>query len=150
MDAIVAADVVGHATSSDLERWTAMPPLSVPQSGFGHLEVPQVVAIDGRWLLVFCCNAPRLANGRAGEMGGIWTAAAAGPTGPFDIARASLLVDERYYAGRLVRTRAGNWVLLAFNMGRPDEPFTGGISDPMPLTWTGERFVLAQPIRGAA
>jgi beta-fructofuranosidase len=142
--------VVGHATSPDLERWTAMPPLSTPQSGFGHLEVPQVVGIEGHWVLVFCCNTPRLANAHAGEIGGIWTAPAASATGPFDIARASLLIDERYYAGRLVRTRAGTWALLAFMMGRPGEDFTGGISDPMPVAWDGGRFVLDEPVRGAA
>jgi beta-fructofuranosidase len=142
--------VVGHAISPDLERWTAMPPLSAPQSGFSHLEVLQVVEIDGHHVLVFCCNASRLANRRWGEIGGIWTAPAASATGPFDIARASLLVDEQYYAGRLVRTRAGDWVLLAFRMGRQGEPFIGGISDPMPVKWDGERIVLVQPIRGAA
>jgi beta-fructofuranosidase len=142
--------VIAHATSSDLVTWRVQPPLSEPQQGFAHLEVPQLVDIEGHRLLVFCCNAPRLANTRKGQLGGIWAAPAAGPVGPFDIGAAHLLVDERYYAGRLVQDRHGAWSLLAFAMNLPDEPFRGEISDPMPVTWNGQRLVLDQPARGAA
>ena len=142
--------VVAHATSPDLVSWQVQPPLSTPQSGFGHIEVPQLVEIDGHHLLVFSCNAPRLANARKGQIGGIWTAPAAGPVGPFDIGAASLLVDERYYAGRLVRDRRGAWNLLAFAMNLPAQPFRGEISDPMPVAWNGQRLVLGQAARGAA
>ena len=43
--------VIGYAVSEDLETWHAQPPLSEPGSGFAHLEVPQIVEIDGRWVL---------------------------------------------------------------------------------------------------
>ena len=142
--------VVAHATSPDLAEWTVGPPLSEPQSGFGHIEVPQVVEIEGKTLLVFCCNAPRLANGRKGQIGGIWTAPAASATGPFDIAHSRLLVDERYYAGRLVQDRAGRWGLLAFAMNLPNEPFVGVISDPMPIAWTDGGLHLVAPPQGVA
>lgn len=142
--------VIGHATSSDLETWRVQPPLTDPQQGFSHLEVPQLVEIDGHMILVFCCNAPRLANARKGEIGGVWTAPASGVRGPFDIAAASLLVDERYYAGRLVRGRDGQWFLLAFAMNLPGQPFQGEISDPMPVVWTEKGLRLAQAHRGAA
>lgn len=142
--------VIGHAVSLDLEHWDVRPPLSQPQAGFSHLEVPQVVEIEGRNLLVFCCNSPRLANERLGQVGGIWTAPAESAAGPFDVARARLLVDERYYAGRLVRDRSGRWVLLAFRMNAPGQPFEGVISDPMRLAWDGGNVVLAEAIRGAA
>jgi beta-fructofuranosidase len=136
--------VIAHATSRDLSTWVVGPPLSEPQSGFGHLEVPQVVTIEGRTFLVFCCNSPRLANARSGEMGGIWVAPALGPTGPFDVERAALLIDERYYAGRLVQDREGRWFLMAFEMNAPGEPFQGRLSDPMPVVLEGGRMVLRQ------
>ena len=142
--------VVAHATSSDLVTWRVQPPLSAPQSGFGHLEVPQLIAIDGRAVLVFCCNAPRLANARKGQIGGIWTAPAVGPAGPFDIAAATLLVDERYYAARVVQDREGRWNLLAFTLNLPGQPFRGEITDPMPLAWDAGRIVLDPAVRGAA
>ncbi len=41
--------VIGHAWSADLRRWEIRPPLSAPGAGFAHLEVPQVVRIEGRW-----------------------------------------------------------------------------------------------------
>jgi beta-fructofuranosidase len=137
--------VIGHAVSSNLRTWHTRPPLSAPHTGFSHLEVPQVVGIEGHWVLLFCCNTPRLANERAGAIGGIWTAPAESPVGRFDIAHAKLLVDERYYAGRLVQTRTGAWVLLAFLLGRPGEDFVGGISDPMPVRWDGRGLALGQP-----
>jgi len=136
--------VVAHATSHDLVSWEVGPPLSEPQSGFSHLEVPQLVEIEGHHLLIFCCNSPRLANDKKGATGGIWTAPAAGPLGPFDITAASLLVDERYYAGRLVQDRSGQWTLIAFTMNLPGEPFGGQISDPMPIVWDGQKPILAQ------
>ena len=34
--------VLGHARSADLVRWQVQPPLTQPDTGFWHLEVPQV------------------------------------------------------------------------------------------------------------
>ena len=134
--------VVGHAVSPDLERWDVRPPLSSPQAGFGHLEVPQLVEIDGHHLLVFCCNKARLANGRIHGDGGIWVAPANGPVGPFVAEAAYLLVDERFYAGRLVQDRAGQWQLLAFLNATRGGVFSGSISNPMPVIWSGGRLRL--------
>jgi beta-fructofuranosidase len=142
--------VIGHATSRDLKTWQVAAPLSQPQSGFGHLEVPQLVIIAGRYFLIFCCNSPRLANARAGQMGGIWVAPAAGPTGPFDVERSELLIDERYYAGRLVQDRVGRWVLMAFEMNAPGQRFQGRISDPMLVGLDGERLVLRERAEATA
>lgn len=127
--------VIGHAISTDLLHWEAQPPLSNPQAGFGHLEVPQLVEVDGHRLLVFCCNAPRLANDRAGEVGGIYVAPALGPAGPFAIEQSSRLVSEALYAGRLVQRRDGTWVLLGFEMDEPARRFRGVICDPIPVHW---------------
>ena len=54
--------VVGHATSPDLTTWTVQPPLSEPDSGFGHLEVIQTVQIDGSPLGLFSCLGTELSS----------------------------------------------------------------------------------------
>ncbi len=125
--------VVGHAISNDLATWRALPPISAPQSGFAHLEVPQMLELEGRWLLLFCCNAARLANQRQGSRGGVWMAPAEGPAGPVDAAAARLVLPERYYAGRAVEERDGSWALMAFVNEGTAGGFTGTITDPMPL-----------------
>ncbi|MDH2443897.1 glycosyl hydrolase family 32 [Amnibacterium sp. CER49] len=124
--------VLGHAVSDDLESWTVMPPLSEPGLGFGQLEVPQVVEVDGSSLLVFSCLAPELGDRHAGSPGGIWVAPAAGPLGPFDLASARLITDASRYAGRVVRDRRGEPVLLAFE-NETAQGFGGRIADPVPL-----------------
>jgi beta-fructofuranosidase len=130
--------VVGHAISHDLATWRATPPLSEPQQGFAHLEVPQALDFDGHPMLLFCCNSPRLSGFRRGQLGGIWVAPASGPTGPFAIEKATLLAPESLYAGRMIRDRTGRWVLLAFQMENMDSTFEGSISDPIPLAWDAE------------
>lgn len=134
--------VIGHAVSDDLEHWEVRPPLSAPHQGFGHLEVPQTVEIDGHHVLLFSCNSPRLCDARAGHTGGIWVASAASPVGPFDLKRAGLLVSEELYAGRLVRSRDGCWVLLAFEMGQFGGPVPGRICDPIPVRWDDARVTV--------
>jgi beta-fructofuranosidase len=39
------------------------------------------------------------------------------------------------YAGRVIRDRAGQWVLLAFQNSGGDEAFAGGLSGPLPVRW---------------
>jgi beta-fructofuranosidase len=127
--------VIAHATSPDLDTWTVRPPLSPTGAGFAHLEVPQVVSLDSRTLLLFSCDAPALAGARADEQGGIWAVEAAAPTGPFDTAAAELVVDERLYSGRIIRDRGGMPVMLAFENATTDGEFVGTLSDPIPLEW---------------
>jgi beta-fructofuranosidase len=131
--------VVGHATSPDLENWNVEPPFSQPEAGFAHIEVPQVVEIDGKAVLIFCCDAKRLSGKHAGKTGGIWAAPADSMLGPFRIEDAYLLAEEPLYAGRLARDRAGEWVLMGFLSGAKGQPFSGFISDPIPLVWNGPR-----------
>ena len=131
--------VVGHAVSTDLQRWEVLPPLSAPGAGFAHLEVPQAVEVDGHSLLLFSCDTAKLSARRVatGQVGGIWVVAApaaASSAGAFDIANATLLADERLYSGRLIRDRAGRWVMLAF-YNDADGEFVGSVSDPRPLGW---------------
>jgi beta-fructofuranosidase len=126
--------VIGHATSPDLTTWTVAPPLSAPGAGFSHLEVPQVLAFDHRDLLIFSCDAAALAGARSTGVGGIWAISAESPTGPFAPEDAALLIDDALYAGRLVRDRHGQWVLLGFRNGTGTD-FVGEIADPIPVEW---------------
>jgi beta-fructofuranosidase len=135
--------VIGHATSSDLDEWTVQPPLSAPGVGFKHLEVPQIVSIDGRSLLLFSCDSPALAGERAGGTGGIWSVEIDSTEGPFDVSRASLLASERLYSGRVIRDRSGNDVLLAFLNSTIDGDFVGTLSNPIPIGWSGDGGAIA-------
>ncbi|CAN5233888.1 hypothetical protein BH09ACT5_BH09ACT5_10760 [soil metagenome] len=127
--------VIAHATSADLREWTVQPPLSSTGAGFTHLEVPQVVTIDSRTLLLFSCDSAALAGRRAAEVGGIWAVEAASPLGPFDIGLSELVVDERLYSGRIIRNREGVPVLLAFENSTAEGDFVGSLCDPIAVRW---------------
>jgi beta-fructofuranosidase len=132
--------VVGHARSADLLHWEAQPPLSNPGTGFGQLEVLQVEVIDGRAVLLFSCLRGELGGDRlaSGHPGGIWAVTATDPLGPFDVSKATPVSDDRLYAGRLVRNRDGDWLLLGFRNRGEDGAFVGGLGDPMP--WPGPGY----------
>ena len=134
--------VIGHATSSDLDSWVVQPPLSAPGAGFRHLEVPQVVTVDGRSVLLFSCDAAALAGDRA--TGGIWAVPLDAVTGPYPVEKASPLVDERLYAGRAVQNRSGQWVLLAFENRTDNGGFAGSLSDPIGLEWAHDQLRLVE------
>lgn len=125
--------VLGHATSADLRHWEVTPPLSAPGEGFGQLEVPQVVTIDGTSVLIFSCLGKELAASKGGAAGGIWAATGASLAGPWDIGKAQRLTNESLYAGRAIQERSGAWVILAFCNRGPAGDFVGQISDPIPL-----------------
>lgn len=129
--------VVGHATSPDLRTWTVQPPASPPGSGFGQLEVIQLVVVEDRPVLVFSCFTGELADARrtAGEPGGVWAAPQRSTRPPYDLSTARLLLDDSFYVGRLVQDRSGAWQLLAFVNRRPDGTFGGTLTDPMPVHW---------------
>ena len=131
--------VVGHSRSADLVQWQVQPPLSRPDTGFWHLEVPQVEVVDGRPVLIFSCLPAQLSRERrdASGPGAIWCVPSDSVLGPFDTRRAVPLAGEDLYSGRLVRSRAGQWVMLAFrNVGLGG--FVGEISDPMPVSWAAD------------
>lgn len=134
-----AADrgVIGHAVSSDLRRWIVTPPVSDSGAGFMHLEVPQLVEVQGRWALLFSCDSAHIAGARAakGEAGGIWAVSVDDPTAPFDTAKAVRLTGDNYYSGRAVQGRDGSWSLLAFENVGTDGEFVGRLSDPLSLEW---------------
>lgn len=130
---LMGRGVIGHAVSDDLASWQAQPPLSEIDTGFAHLEVPQIVAVEGETFLIWCCDSSRLSGRLGGQMGGIWAVATTDALGPFEIEAATLVTPDTLYAGRVAFTRAGQAVLLAFNNVSAAGTFSGSVSDPMPL-----------------
>jgi beta-fructofuranosidase len=134
--------VIGFATSRDLETWTVEPPLSAPGAGFAHLEVPQLVAVDDQWVVVFSCPTSALSRGKqsAGHTGGIWSVPVDGPGSFFDASKARLVHDESLYSGRVVFDKDRQPLLVGFHGGHGDD-FVGAISDAMPLTITSDGYL---------
>lgn len=127
--------VVGHAWSADQESWEVRPPLSEPGAGFAHLEVPQVVTIEDRHVLLFCCDTAHLAGDRVGTDGGIWAVEIDDVRGPYRASEAYRLTNDDFYAGRAVRKPDGTWSLMAFANRVNDRDLEGYLHDPMPLRW---------------
>ncbi|WP_420643532.1 family 43 glycosylhydrolase [Candidatus Leptofilum sp.] len=135
-----ARGVVGHATSDDLQSWQCQPPVAHPQE-FGHLEVPQLVEISGRWYLFFCVgyeqfSKARLARPTSKNVIGTHYLVGDTPLGPFKMIEDSfLLADEvgTHYAGKVLRAPKGEWVLMTSLSWTGDGGFIGEIADPIPL-----------------
>lgn len=136
--------VVGHATSPDLAAWTVRPPLGGGDSGFAHLEVFQVVDVDGRQHLVFCCDSAKLVGPRAGNTGGVWSMPVADMPVALDPRAARLLAPERVYAGRIAIDRDGKPWLLAFNNVSAEGSFVGGICDPLPVVTGADGYLVLE------
>jgi beta-fructofuranosidase len=109
-------------------------------AGFGQLEVPQTANVDGQWVLLFSCLAGELGAERSGERGGVWSAPADGPLGPFHIGLAERVDHSSLYAARLVETAPGEWALLGF-ANEVDGRFVGDILDPIPVRANGSGTV---------
>lgn len=135
--------VIGHAWSADLRTWELREPLSAPSdAGFGQLEVLQAEIVDGRPVVIFSCLDDHATPARRGGGGGTWAVPAQSLLGPYDVDAAYPLTDERLYVGRLLRRRSdGQWLLFAFRNAGEDGAFVGGVTDPMPVDWEGERLV---------
>jgi beta-fructofuranosidase len=129
--------VIGHAVSSDLQRWEVRPPLSKPGCGFGHIECPQLASVEDPLVLVFSCLDPQFSAARraTGADGGILYVPTDSPTGPFEVAAARPLTSDAFYCGRIVQDRSGQPVLLAFHYYDEARQFLGELSDPMPVGW---------------
>jgi beta-fructofuranosidase len=130
--------VIGHARSADLHDWEVHPPLSAP-AGFGQLEVPQAVTVEGHPVLVFSCWPDRMddARRRSGTSGGVYAVPGESLLGPWDIASATPLGHPSLYAARLVQDRDGAWSILGFR-DTENGTFVGEIPDPMPVQWSAD------------
>ena len=139
--------VIGHLSSQDLQTWTVQPPLSEPGAGFGQLEVPQVATVEGRHVLIFCCNPPEYSPElrATGVDGGVWAVPIDSLTGPYDISTAYPLTDTTLYAGRLLQDRDGAWWLFAFLQKDEEGDFVGALSSPIPVGWNAEGRLVTYP-----
>jgi len=77
--------VIGLARSTDLLSWEVLPPVSTP-GDFTEMEVPQVVALNGRYYLLFCATrhaAARLSRAGATSWSGTHYLVAEKLAGPY-------------------------------------------------------------------
>jgi len=132
--------VIGHAFSSDLGQWEVLPPLSMPGSGFGHLEVPQIELINGQWVLIFSCGPNTLASSSAFRDAnpGTWAMPITAPGSAMDVTCAQPVTTTQHYSGRLIKDRDDKWMLMTFLGTSPDGKFRGVISDPIPVVLGAE------------
>jgi beta-fructofuranosidase len=144
--------VIAHARSEDLIHWEVLPPVTEP-GDFGDMEVPQLVAIHGRYYLLFCTVASTRSGHWRQRTGlepvtGTHYLVADNPLGPFRFSADEFLVGDRIgslYAGKLVlgpppsvRDLGDQWVFLASRMFAPDGSFVGELSDPLPVAADNE------------
>lgn len=131
--------IIGHAWSRDLEQWQVREPCSQPGAGFGHLEVAQLIQVDGEDFLIFSCDTAHLAQWRREQgPGGIWWAPLSQDDTGYAVEDSQLLVDESVYSGRVVHDRDGTAMLLSFEATDDDGHFVGAITDPRPLCVTND------------
>jgi beta-fructofuranosidase len=138
--------VVGHAVSDDLVRWEVRPALSAPTGFFDHLEVIQVIQVEGRWVLLFSCLSPEMPGAAAGS-GGVWSVPVDGPGASVDVASAVRVVDERRYVGKVVHDLGAPYFLAFCNTDARGD-FVGGVTDPVRIGWRpdGRGLALDVPV----
>jgi len=126
---------VAHAVSSDLKKWEVLPPLH-GEAGFGQVEVVQVEKINGRYVMIFCVASHHINEFKPGFQTGTYSVPLDSPIGPIHFDQADIIDADGIYAGRIIKDREGQWVLLGFENGQRKEDFTGRICDPIPLIMT--------------
>jgi beta-fructofuranosidase len=128
--------VIGQAASNDLFSWRAEPPM-YRSSEFGHLEVPEIAEIEGRWVCLFCTEARFFGRNYAnslqgGAVTGTYYLLGDTPLGPWRLAPGPFLDGDTpgsRYARRVVRHQ-GSWFYFAFRHTAPDGVFVGNIAGP--------------------
>lgn len=138
--------VIGHAVSTDLTSWEIRPPVTAP-GVFGHLEIPQVIELDGRWWLLFSTpathdpSAPPEAR-IGGTHGFSSQVRPAGPYGWSTYHRIDGDAGDPRYGGRVILDTAGRPHLLTWTLHDAAGGFVGEIGDPAPITVRGTRLVV--------
>ena len=133
-----AGGAIGFATSPDLYAWTLQPP--VFHGGFGQLEVPQVIEIEGRWYCLFCTAAHHWSSATTAAypgtpVTGTHYLTAPDPRGAWALTPGPFLDGAtpcRRYAGRIVATDAGPQFMAFLHTG-DDGGFIGAVGDPIPV-----------------
>ncbi|BAN03567.1 glycoside hydrolase family protein [Ilumatobacter coccineus] len=127
--------VIGRARlSDDLTDWEVLPPIEMP-SGFGQLEVPQLIEIDDRWYLVFCSDVETQSPQRRSDGPGTGTYYLVGdsPFGPFSMIGDGVLEADALgstYAGRIHRTSDDTVHFMAWNRADEAGAFVGDLTAP--------------------
>ena len=118
-------------------------PAAVAPAGWGQMEVPQAVLVDGMPFLVFCCWTD-LEDERRREQatGGMWFAPGESLLGPWDLDAAGTLDHPSLYAARLVERSPEDWVIVGFS-DKVGGVFQGEILDPIPVVREGRALRLA-------
>jgi beta-fructofuranosidase len=147
------AGVLAHARSTNFTQWEVLPPLT--DSGeFAQVEVPQLVQLEGRNVILFSCLAEDHSGLRLKRLGvpgrtGTFAFSAKQFSGPYSPGDAPLTTQDArlgtLYAGKLIEERTGGYRFMAFR-GDGDRHFLGELTDPLPAQQgaDGHIVVLAQ------
>ncbi|HEY7967798.1 MAG TPA: family 43 glycosylhydrolase [Solirubrobacteraceae bacterium] len=151
------AGVVAHARSLDMIDWEVLPPVTTP-GDFAQVEVPQLVRMHGRYVILVSCQAEDHSRARIERLGG-----AAAQTGTFVFASDGLFGDYEcpngpianpdgplgpLYAGKLLEREAGTWEFMAFR-GDGDHDFLGELTDPLAVVCDAEGQLAVCPATAA-
>lgn len=126
--------VIGLARSTNLLSWEVLPPVTTP-GDFTEMEVPQIVATNGRYYLLFCAarhSAARLSHAGATNWAGTHYLVADKLTGPYHLLTDVPLIADAtgtYYAGKLIQHSTGKLSFLAWRQWDERGNFCGGLSD---------------------
>lgn len=126
--------VIGYATSTDLLNWAVRPPLTKP-GDFGHLEVPQIVHLEGRYYLLFSCPHTTTARSMIERTGkkqdGTHYMVGDAPLGPYRYVTDDFIVaDGSLYSGKIIHAADGTPYYMAFHNYDKQGDFIGALSDP--------------------
>lgn len=124
--------VIAHATSLDLVTWEIGDPVIGP-GDFGHLEIPQVVAVGERWHLLYSVPGDMVAGHRQ-PLTRTYQAIADDIAGPYSEPPDPIVLEHpKWYGAKLVDTDDG-WRCLAWRDHDRNGTFRGEISDPWRVT----------------
>lgn len=134
---------IGLAKSSNLNDWEHLPPAF--SGGFGQLEVPQVLEINGKWYCLFTTMKDhwsenyKMSYNKKGVTGTHYLISDH-PEGPWKIAPGEFLDGQdpcRRYSGKIVQV-GGTYLFISFLDQGPNNEFLGAIDDPLSVTITND------------
>ncbi len=134
--------VIAQARSSDLKHWTVLAPVTEP-GDWGQMEVPQLIALGGRYWLITSVStrlASKVRQARAGHLGeatGTHYLVGDAPDGPFTYQSDRFLVGDAsgsLYSGKLIEGPDNRWYFMAWHNRDSVGNFSGELSDPYPVT----------------
>lgn len=143
--------VIGHARSRDFLTWEILPSITAPP-GFGQLEVPQLVAMNDRWYMLFASDLETQSEERrsTGAGTGTYYMVADSPYGPYSMLGDGVLEADRLgttYAGKIHHTSDGVPCFIAWNRIEPDGSFAGHLSAPRRIELRADGSLsLGQPV----